>query len=166
MPLPKPPVRKATLLAPADYPTVAQKPQAHPVALPPAPRPVELRVLPAAPQSSKAQAATPAPAVASPLLGTGSVTRSNPPTPSEAPSAPAGPMARQGEAQGAAKRGRPNAASEATAPVKAERGGRAKKAGKAPVATKLFVLDTNVLMHDPMSIFRFEEHDVFLPMIT
>jgi PhoH-like ATPase len=28
------------------------------------------------------------------------------------------------------------------------------------------VLDTNVLMHDPMSIFRFEEHDVFLPMIT
>jgi PhoH-like ATPase len=32
--------------------------------------------------------------------------------------------------------------------------------------TKLFVLDTNVLMHDPMSLFRFDEHDVFLPMIT
>ncbi len=31
---------------------------------------------------------------------------------------------------------------------------------------KLFVLDTNVLMHDPMSLFRFEEHDIFLPMIT
>ena len=31
---------------------------------------------------------------------------------------------------------------------------------------KLFVLDTNVLMHDPMSIFRFEEHDIYLPMIT
>ena len=31
---------------------------------------------------------------------------------------------------------------------------------------KLFVLDTNVLMHDPMSLFRFAEHDVFLPMIT
>jgi len=28
------------------------------------------------------------------------------------------------------------------------------------------VLDTNVLMHDPTSLFRFEEHDVFLPMIT
>src|SRR6267142_493473 len=26
-------------------------------------------------------------------------------------------------------------------------------------ATKLFVLDTNVLMHDPTSLFRFEEHD-------
>ncbi len=31
---------------------------------------------------------------------------------------------------------------------------------------KLFVLDTNVLMHDPMCIFRFEEHDIFLPMIV
>lgn len=31
---------------------------------------------------------------------------------------------------------------------------------------KLFVLDTNVLMHDPISVFRFEEHDVYLPMIT
>ncbi|MFN3414978.1 MAG: PhoH family protein [Caldimonas sp.] len=31
---------------------------------------------------------------------------------------------------------------------------------------KLFVLDTNVLMHDPMSIYRFEEHDIYLPMIT
>jgi len=31
---------------------------------------------------------------------------------------------------------------------------------------KLFVLDTNVLMHDPTSLFRFEEHDVYLPMGT
>ncbi|CAN1559108.1 COG1875 NYN ribonuclease and ATPase of PhoH family domains [Burkholderiaceae bacterium] len=31
---------------------------------------------------------------------------------------------------------------------------------------KLFVLDTNVLMHDPMCLFRFEEHDVFLPMVV
>ena len=31
---------------------------------------------------------------------------------------------------------------------------------------KLFVLDTNVLMHDPTSLFRFEEHDVYLPMVT
>jgi hypothetical protein len=38
-----------------------------------------------------------------------------------------------------------------------------------PVKTsspKLFVLDTNVLMHDPTSLFRFEEHDIFLPMLT
>lgn len=32
--------------------------------------------------------------------------------------------------------------------------------------TRLFVLDTNVLMHDPTCLFRFAEHDVFLPIIT
>lgn len=38
---------------------------------------------------------------------------------------------------------------------------------KKPIgATKLFVLDTNVLMHDPSSLFRFEEHDIYLPMVT
>lgn len=41
---------------------------------------------------------------------------------------------------------------------------RRKPKGNGPA--KLFVLDTNVLMHDPMSVFRFEEHDVYLPMIT
>jgi PhoH-like ATPase len=43
----------------------------------------------------------------------------------------------------------------------------AKPKKKAPTGpAKLFVLDTNVLMHDPMCLFRFEEHDVFLPMIV
>ena len=28
------------------------------------------------------------------------------------------------------------------------------------------MLDTNVLMHDPTSLFRFDEHDIYLPMIT
>src|SRR5438034_6617704 len=31
---------------------------------------------------------------------------------------------------------------------------------------RLFVLDANVLMHDPTAIFRFEEHDVYLPMVV
>lgn len=31
---------------------------------------------------------------------------------------------------------------------------------------RLFVLDTNVLMHDPTALFRFAEHDVFLPMVV
>jgi PhoH-like ATPase len=39
-------------------------------------------------------------------------------------------------------------------------------AKKSLNATKLFVLDTNVLIHDPSSLFRFEEHDIFLPMVT
>ncbi|NCV62273.1 MAG: PhoH family protein, partial [Betaproteobacteria bacterium] len=33
-------------------------------------------------------------------------------------------------------------------------------------ASRLFVLDTNVLLHDPSSLFRFDEHDVYLPMVT
>ena len=41
-----------------------------------------------------------------------------------------------------------------------------KPAAKQATATKIFVLDTNVLMHDPTCLFRFEEHDVFLPMMT
>ncbi|HEU4924304.1 MAG TPA: PhoH family protein [Burkholderiales bacterium] len=31
---------------------------------------------------------------------------------------------------------------------------------------KLFVIDTNVLMHDPTSLFRFDEHDLYLPIAT
>ncbi len=31
---------------------------------------------------------------------------------------------------------------------------------------RLFVLDTNVLMHDPTAIFRFKEHDIYLPMVV
>jgi PhoH-like ATPase len=48
------------------------------------------------------------------------------------------------------------------------RGGRAERsrATLAPDAIKLFVLDTNVLLHDPSSLFRFEEHDIFLPIVT
>ncbi|MDF1483677.1 PhoH family protein [Ramlibacter sp. H39-3-26] len=41
---------------------------------------------------------------------------------------------------------------------------RRTKASTGPA--KLFVLDTNVLLHDPMSLFRFEEHDILLPMIV
>ena len=55
---------------------------------------------------------------------------------------------------------RPDTATRAlTSPVK---GKRSKPNGPA----KLFVLDTNVLLHDPMCLFRFEEHDIFLPMIV
>ncbi len=42
------------------------------------------------------------------------------------------------------------------------------KTAKAAMDTdiKLFVLDTNVLLHDPTSLFRFEEHDICLPMFV
>jgi PhoH-like ATPase len=51
------------------------------------------------------------------------------------------------------------------APVEAPAPATRRKARSAG-PSKLFVLDTNVLMHDPMSLFRFEEHDIFLPMIV
>jgi PhoH-like ATPase len=40
------------------------------------------------------------------------------------------------------------------------------RSGKHDREHRIFVLDTNVLMHDPTAIFRFEEHDVFIPMIV
>jgi Predicted ATPase related to phosphate starvation-inducible protein PhoH len=43
---------------------------------------------------------------------------------------------------------------------------RQPRAKASPAVRKLFVLDTNVLLHDPTCLFRFEEHDIFLPMMT
>jgi len=43
-------------------------------------------------------------------------------------------------------------------PKKPARTGKSKR--------RLFVLDTNVLMHDPTAIFRFDEHDIYIPMIV
>src|SRR5512144_966784 len=37
---------------------------------------------------------------------------------------------------------------------------------KAVHDKRLFVLDTNVLMHDPTALFRFQEHDIHLPMMV
>ncbi len=35
-----------------------------------------------------------------------------------------------------------------------------------PNRKKLFVLDTNVLMHDPAALFRFKQHDIYLPIVV
>ncbi|MBU1361070.1 MAG: PhoH family protein [Gammaproteobacteria bacterium] len=61
-------------------------------------------------------------------------------------------------------RGRP-VASLQSEPTERSREGKAKRS-KPSGPAKLFVLDTNVLLHDPMCLFRFEEHDIFLPMIV
>ncbi|MEJ2921902.1 PIN domain-containing protein, partial [Bordetella avium] len=67
-----------------------------------------------------------------------------PPKPAEASAKPAAPKASRGAKTAAPRRGKAAAQAE----------------------HKLFVLDTNVLLHDPSSLFRFEEHDIFLPMMT
>ena len=35
-----------------------------------------------------------------------------------------------------------------------------------PSGQRMFVLDTNVLLHDATALFRFHEHDIFLPMVV
>ncbi len=35
-----------------------------------------------------------------------------------------------------------------------------------PARKKIFVLDTNVLIHDPDCLFRFGEHDVVIPFVV
>lgn len=70
--------------------------------------------------------------------------------------AEAAPLARTPDSSPASQP--PAAAVTASAP-------RTRKArGTGPA--KLFVLDTNVLLHDPSCLFRFEEHDIYLPMIV
>ena len=70
------------------------------------------------------------------------------------------PSARKADSVDAKAGGSGKSGSTRGAPVKA-----ANTAGSNGLS-KLFVLDTNVLLHDPTSIFRFEEHDIFLPMMT
>jgi PhoH-like ATPase len=93
---------------------------------------------------------------------------------SDATPAPAALELRDGGTAVAARPAAPVAAAPVTAPaapaaaaprMPVEPRAKARKPRSTGPA-KLFVLDTNVLMHDPMSLFRFEEHDVFLPMIT
>ncbi|MFY7982982.1 MAG: PIN domain-containing protein, partial [Burkholderiaceae bacterium] len=130
MPLPKPPIRKATLLATADYPTAAKRPKTTDPDIPL--RRAEVPVLTATPTAAVSTAQVHPIGRATP----GGTTK-------------------------------PPAATAASKPkLDKPKAGKPSKGLPTPVATKLFVLDTNVLMHDPMSIFRFEEHDVFLPMIT
>ncbi|CAM2193195.1 PhoH-like ATPase [Paraburkholderia kururiensis] len=76
-----------------------------------------------------------------------------------APSRPVAPVARDGKSA-------PTEARAGAAPR--AQGSRKKRVHPEEVTEvrKLFVLDTNVLMHDPTCLFRFEEHDVYLPMMT
>lgn len=37
---------------------------------------------------------------------------------------------------------------------------------QVPSTKKLFVLDTNILLHDPYSVLKFTENDVFIPFVT
>jgi len=90
------------------------------------------------------------------------------PAPSEA--RPARPRTRRSQDNGVAPApvaapAAPVATTTAPAAAPAPKPARERKARSMGPA-KLFVLDTNVLLHDPTSLFRFEEHDIYLPMIV
>ena len=159
MPLPPAPTKRAALLSPDAVDAPAHSSQkttrrsggrgADHVRNP-APRPLELfddgRDAGAAPEPARQIETKPRPAPKTePALA-----EAAPPV-VRAERAPAAPVAAPAPAA------RPErAAQESTRPR------RAKSTGPA----KLFVLDTNVLLHDPMCLFRFEEHDIYLPMIV
>ena len=147
MPLPKPPASKAALLSQADFEAQA------------------------APRTDRKRGKSPAEPVAGAALdlsdGGAALAAPKPAlrTAAKAPAAAPAHTPQASAARPAANAGMPTKQpTQAGTPALATKARVRSPRGTGPA--KLFVLDTNVLMHDPMSLFRFEEHDVFLPMIT
>ena len=95
------------------------------------------------------------------LASTSDVSAPSPATIPSPNSEPATHVALEGQVKAASGNSR-----ESVKKASSTRAVRPTKAAAPSGPRKLFVLDTNVLLHDPMSLFRFAEHDVFLPMIT
>jgi PhoH-like ATPase len=144
MPLPKPPARKADLLSATEFEAKAATKAERRSAPTREPR-ASAAAAPVAAQQAKPASVTAAAQVAAPVAAAVAA-------PTRAAAPPVAPRA-------------PVAAAAPAPQAPAQPQSRSRKPRNGGPA-KLFVLDTNVLMHDPMSLFRFEEHDVFLPMIT
>ncbi|WHZ12054.1 MAG: putative ATPase related to phosphate starvation-inducible protein PhoH [Burkholderiaceae bacterium] len=141
MPLPPAPTRRAALLAPEAYDAPA-----HP--------PVRTARKPQNDDAATADDATlPAPLLR--IAGGVDAAREHPQAFDAKALLSPPPSARSADT--AVARARQRGATAPQPRAQAERGN---------AASKLFVLDTNVLLHDPMCLFRFEEHDIFLPMIV
>ncbi|WCM89610.1 PhoH family protein [Acidovorax sp. NCPPB 3576] len=176
MPLPPAPTRRAALLSPdayhqaaarADLNTADESIQAVEPSSLPAPRSTRkpARTAQAARESSPRVESPAARAPAPVAKDTAAPQEQRAPSRRRSSPAPAPAQARE-PAMAEPVQARAVAAPEPTvsAPVAAA-GARSRKVrGNGP--KKMFVLDTNVLLHDPTSLFRFEEHDIFLPMIV
>ena len=149
MPLPPAPTNRASLLAPASFnsssssnsPSASANDQNHPLLSAQADHKTEAK--PRARSGAERQGE------AMPI----------PSKPASSPQKKGGPGSSRQETS---LKSHHNDSEQAAAPTYTAKTKRAKTNG--PV--KLFVLDTNVLMHDPMCLFRFEEHDIYLPMIV
>ena len=155
MPLPPAPAKRAALLAPDAYTLKGTE-----------------ETLDVLPELDRHAAARPAPtSEAQPVPAARNGSR-NRPRKATAPAAPAAPAPVRLEAPPPAEpvavrdSGPERAAAPAAAPASHARRSSQRKSGTPNGLARLFVLDTNVLLHDPMSLFRFEEHDIFLPMIV
>ncbi|MGO3744772.1 MAG: PhoH family protein [Alcaligenes aquatilis] len=83
-----------------------------------------------------------------------------------AKTAPAAPAAKTAPASVAKPAPSKSAAASPVQQPKPTTNTSGKRTRLAPTQRKLFVLDTNVLLHDSNSLFKFEEHDIFLPMMV
>ncbi len=163
MPLPPAPTRRGSQLSAGDFSAKTNTPSRASAATARDEQDDDVLDLDTAPA---AVAASPAPrratAAAAPKASSRSKKVAAAPTPVQAPA----PVAASAKAPPAAKPAQPArspAVAEAS-PVVASK--PAKAAKPRSDKAKLFVLDTNVLLHDPSSLFRFEEHDIYLPMIV
>jgi PhoH-like ATPase len=147
MPLPKPPATRAALLSAADYESQS------------APKPNR--------RTQKTQAQAEPTSGLLELRDDGAETAVARAMPA-APGVPATPRSRAtvDRAPGIPSAPSPAIAPAASAPLRATPKPAPRKRLRTDGPAKLFVVDTNVLLHDPVSLFRFEEHDIYLPMIT
>ena len=158
MPLPPAPTKRAALLAKEAFTPPARSASKVPTK---ASEPDEADVWMSAQDHPAARAPAPQRQTAKPAAKKAS-TRSERSSPAKMPTSPASsPMT---SAADQPLQTSPVAQEAQATPKRRNEPRRA--ARKAAGPTKLFVLDTNVLMHDPMCLFRFEEHDIFLPMIV
>ncbi|NYT63106.1 PhoH family protein [Alcaligenaceae bacterium] len=138
MPLPKLPTRMGAMLTKAS-PQAADAPMLAKAA----DKPQAKRPAPA-----KSTAVAPKPVASSPVIADAATSASKSPATKPTAAQPATP------------------APKLVAPPATAAARPAKRTRLAVAKRKLFVLDTNVLLHDSNSLFKFQEHDIFLPMMV
>ena len=152
MPLPPAPGRRAARLSPEAYENKVNPARAS------------SRTVAAEPEEVNETIAPEAPTAAAPMRRRTRNT-AEAATKAAAP-AVATPKSTTSTRQAAAKKAISNTPATASNGSQGSQGKSLPRSKKTQGPAKLFVLDTNVLLHDPTSLFRFEEHDIFLPMIV
>ncbi len=158
MPLPKPPTRPGDTL---ETTALAATPETSPVRAVPGP------ALDVSLDAPRARGAKTRPVAAILSRSSDRATPEARPAPAAAQAAAPAAKAAPAPVDKAPHEGKPAAAPGKAAPAPARQAAARARPKRLPVSQrKLFVLDTNVLLHDSSSLFRFAEHDVFLPMIV